>query len=102
VDDGADQGTTWKDFGFIDSGWLSGPAVLGFNTDAPLIATTNAAGQTTYYYRHAFNVPTIVGVTNLRFGLRVDDGAIVYLNGAEMFRLNMPTGDVTYTTGAVG
>jgi hypothetical protein len=102
LDDGSDQGTLWKDSGFADGTWLSGPAILGFNTDAPLIATTNASGHTTYYYRHAFNVPSIAGITNLRAGLRVDDGAVGYLNGAEVFRLNMPEGPITSTTGANG
>ena len=27
-----------------------------------------------------------------------DDGAVVYLNGTEVFRSNMPTGTITYTT----
>ena len=30
-----------------------------------------------------------------------DDGAVVYLNGAELFRDNMPVGDVTAETTAV-
>src|SRR6185436_422824 len=50
LDNGSDQGTAWKDSGFIDSGWLSGPGVLGFDTTVP-IATTNSAGNITYYYR---------------------------------------------------
>src|SRR6185503_17809073 len=93
LDNGSDQGTAWKDSGFIDSGWLSGPGVLGFDTTVP-IATTNSAGNITYYYRTAFNVPSAPAVTNLRVGIRLDDGAIGYLNGVEIFRLNMPTGEV--------
>ena len=38
--------------------------------------------------------------TNLVLGLMRDDGAMVHLNGAEIFRSNMPTGAVTYTTPA--
>ena len=30
VDDGSDQGTAWYGIGFDDSGWVSGPAELGY------------------------------------------------------------------------
>ncbi|MBX4198605.1 metallophosphoesterase, partial [Candidatus Parcubacteria bacterium] len=31
-----------------------------------------------------------------------DDGAVVYINGIEVFRSNMPTGTITYATRASG
>ena len=31
-----------------------------------------------------------------------DDGAVVYLNGTEVFRSNMPAGTITYQTAASG
>jgi len=37
-------------------------------------------------------------ITNLTFRLLRDDGAVVYLNGRELFRSNMPAGTVAYTT----
>jgi hypothetical protein len=41
---------------------------------------------------------------SLYFGLTLrlarDDGGVVYLNGTEVFRSNMPTGTITYTTQA--
>src|SRR6185436_1382273 len=39
--------------------------------------------------------------SNVTLQLRRDDGAIVYLNGAEVFRSNMPTGAVNYATSAL-
>ena len=37
----------------------------------------------------------IIGVGNT---LRRDDGAVVYLNGTEVFRTNMPGGTISHTT----
>src|SRR5204862_4630151 len=39
-------------------------------------------------------------ITNLRAMLKRDDGAVVYLNGTELFRDNMAAGDPTYLTAA--
>ena len=42
--------------------------------------------------------PAALGPLTLR--LLRDDGAVVYINGMEVFRSNMPAGTVTYTTPA--
>ena len=39
-------------------------------------------------------------VTALTLNLLRDDGAVVYLNGQEVYRTNMPTGTIAYTTPA--
>src|SRR4051812_7066742 len=96
LDNGSDQGSAWKDPAFNDSLWLSGPAELGFGDGFE--ATTNTAGSITYYYRRSFNVPNTSSITNLRALLKRDDGAIVWINGFEAFRDNMPAGTVTSTT----
>jgi len=96
LDDGSDQGTAWRAPGFNDSSWLSGPAELGFGDGGE--ATTNTSGFITYYYRHSFNVADTASITNLRALLKRDDGAIVWINGNEAFRDNMPTGEVVSTT----
>ncbi|HMJ92095.1 MAG TPA: CotH kinase family protein, partial [Candidatus Acidoferrum sp.] len=85
---------------FIDTAWLSGPAELGFGDGGE--ATLNTAGFVTYYYRHSFNVPVASAITNLRVNLKVDDGAVIYLNGVEAYRRNMDTGVVTSATSAPG
>lgn len=100
MDNGSDQGTAWRSPSFDDSGWLSGPAELGFGDGGE--ATTNTGGHVTYYYRHSFNVGSASSITNLRVNLKRDDGAVVYINGLEAFRNNMPAGDITYTTVANG
>ena len=52
----------------------------------------------TYYFRQSFT--NVAATTNLQVRLKRDDGAIVYLNGLEVFRSNMPTGAVDHLTPA--
>ena len=95
LDDGTDQGTAWRESDFDDSSWESGPAQLGFGEGDE--ATTITRGATTFYFRHDFNVAS-AGIMGLELTLRRDDGAIVYLNGTEIVRSNMPGGEVNYDT----
>ena len=100
LDNGTDQGTAWRALSFNDELWAAGPAELGFGDGGE--ATTNASGFITYYYRQTFNVADASSITNLRARLKRDDGAVIYLNGTEVFRSNMPTGEITAATSAAG
>ena len=106
LDSGNDLGSTWRGSGFSDASWDSGPAELGYGDDDE--ATLLDFGPnpdlkfTTYYFRHTFNVGDASSITNLKARLLRDDGAVVYLNGVEAFRQNMPTGEVTFATFAPG
>jgi hypothetical protein len=50
--------------------------------------------------RHSFFVEDASIYGNLMVNIRRDDGAVVYLNGEEILRTNMPTGSVSYHTHA--
>ncbi len=103
-DSGADLGTAWKEPGYNDAAWATGPGLLAFNAGAlpGTVNSTLAGGRTTYYFRTSFNFSG--ATSNLTLDLRtlVDDGAIVYLNGTEIHRQNMPVGPVTASTSASG
>lgn len=105
LDDGSNQGSAWRNPSFNDSIWRNGPAQLGYGDgdEATLISRTNAAGGTniTSYFRHRFQPGDVAGLTNLVLRVLRDDGAVVYLNGLEVFRSNMPTGAVDYLTTAI-
>jgi hypothetical protein len=58
----------------------------------------NPRPYTTYYFRTHFNLPASPGGVSLTFSNNVDDGAIFYLNGAELYRLRMPAGQVFNST----
>ena len=55
-------------------------------------------GATTFYFRHAFTYGGNPGRTTLALQLLVDDGAIVYLNGDEIHRENMPGGAISHAS----
>ena len=86
----------WQTASFGDAGWPQGPAELGFGDGGE--ATPLPAGRITYYFRHSFSAARAYRLLTLE--LLRDDGAVVYLNGTEVFRSNMPTGPVTDATGA--
>ncbi len=103
-DQGTDLGTTWKDSAFDDSTWASGPAELGY-ADAPVTTLregpdglTSVTKFITYYFRKTFTVTDASQVLALAINLLRDDGAVVYLNGVEVARSNMPAGVIDYLT----
>ncbi len=107
LDNGSDQGTVWRSNNFNDGTWASGPAMLGYgDANGQLPRTTNSFGPEstnkyiTTYFRRAFYVPDAAGVVSLSARLQRDDGAVVYLNGAEVWRNSMPAGTITNQTRA--
>ena len=55
-------------------------------------------GRTTYYFRTWFNYTGSVANVSLAFRALIDDGAVFYLNGAELGRVGMDPGAVGYDT----
>ncbi|MCY3841031.1 MAG: hypothetical protein OXH09_20700, partial [Gammaproteobacteria bacterium] len=96
LDDGSDQGTAWRETDFDDSGWESGPARLGFGGDGEV--TVLESGHITYYFRHSITVDNPADIAGLKLAILRDDGAVVYLNGTEVYRTNMPGGTISYDT----
>ena len=102
LDDGTDQGTAWRAPAFDDSSWAAGAAELGYGDGDE--ATTVSYGPdandkyVTTYFRHAFNVANPAAFTSLALSTLRDDGAVVYLNGVEVWRDNMPAGAIGYRT----
>ncbi len=97
---GLDRGTAWRQLAYDDSGWSNG-AGLFFAEEAPLPAPKNTPltpGRDVYYFRNVFNVTGDPAMK--RFSLRpiLDDGAVIYLNGTEITRVNMPEGPVAFST----
>jgi hypothetical protein len=104
-DTGTDLGAGWRSPSYDDAGWPNGSALF-FHGPAPLAATGNTSltpGRITYYFRARFDHAG-GDLSRVQLQLRpiVDDGAIGYLNGVEIFRLNMPGSAVSYSTLANG
>ena len=62
--------------------------------------TLLATGSDTKYFRTAFVVSGALDTAVMQVRTAVDDGAVFYLNGTEVLRLNMPDGTVTRATAA--
>ena len=97
LDDGSNQGTAWRQPGFDTSAWAQGFAELGFGDGVEVTVLTS--GFITYYFVKEFTVtgPLSADATLL---IKRDDGVVVYINGTEAFRENMPGGTISYTTTA--
>lgn len=106
LDDGSDQGTAWRTPGFDDASWSAGPAELGYGDGVEGAEGTvvgfggNFADKfITTYFRKKFTVSDTTEIASLQLGLRRDDGAVIYLNGTEVWRSGMPpVGAITFTT----
>src|SRR4030095_6919144 len=92
----------WRRMAFDDSNWSMGPTPIGYGAvpEAGRIATplprSDTAGYLSVYLRHSFNVPDPELISQLRLALIVDDGAIVWLNGVELGRLNVVPRDAAF------
>jgi len=110
--DSGDPGPEWRAAIFDDSGWASGnspflvqPAPFRrvpagtFPPPGPR-GKRLAPGKNTYYFRTQFIGPAKLAGFSLtaKIGTIVDDGMVLYLNGAEMLRIGMPPGPVNYAT----
>src|SRR4029079_13620239 len=81
---------------YQDSTWSSGAAQLGYGDEDEI--TTIASTTLTAYFRQSFSVNDIADFNGLSLQLTYDDGAVIYLNGSEIWRVNMPTGNINYNT----
>jgi methionine-rich copper-binding protein CopC len=104
LDNGTNQGTAWRAVSFNDASWASGNAELGYGDgdETTVVSYGPNANQKyiTTYFRKTITVSNPSAFTGLTLKIKRDDGAVVYINGTERYRTNMPTGTITYTTRA--
>ncbi|MBN9689793.1 MAG: lamin tail domain-containing protein [Verrucomicrobia bacterium] len=82
----------WRSESFNDASWPTGNGLL-YVESAELPApkgTPLNIGQSTYYFRTAFVIPAVPSGAQLILNTILDDGAVFYLNGQEVFRQNIP------------
>jgi hypothetical protein len=102
LDTGVDPGASWTSLAFDDAPWSSGSAELGYG-DGDEATTVGYGGNplnryVTTWFRRTFSVPDPAAFGQLQFRLVRDDGAVVYVNGVEVARSNMPGGSITAST----
>jgi chitodextrinase len=104
-DVGADLGAGWREPGYNDSAWRRGGTQIGYGDgdERTLLAwgPSSTAKLITYYARTSVDAGHSIGsIKSLQLRALVDDGAVVYLNGTEIWRFNLPDGPVGFTTRA--
>ena len=89
LDDGSNQGTSWRASEFDDSSWSSGAAELGYG-DSDEVTTVNsgpAGGRyATTYFRGSTNIPDPSTFVNFTISVTYDDAYAIYVNGTEVAR----------------
>lgn len=105
-DKGSLDGTNWQSADYDASSWSSGKAPLGYFVGGERYTNTylDYGGNTsnkypTYYFRKTINLTEAPSESDI-FTLNyiIDDGLIIYVNGTEAGRYNMPSGDVSFNT----
>jgi hypothetical protein len=96
----------WEAPGYADGGWQTGRGVFAFENQAVVNALTNTVlnhfnpDYITRYFRTTFNLTNEPGTIFMVTSNLIDDGMVVYLNGVEAFRYNMPGGNIDHGTEA--
>ena len=101
LDNGTNQGAEWRKTGFNDGSWKTGNGKFGYgisdaNTRISFGPDSRKKYITTYFRTTVSLDPSVY--PNFTGRIKRDDGVIVYVNGVEVYRNNMPSGTVSYTT----
>ncbi len=106
---GSDLGTEWRSLAYedIEAPWTNGLALFEAKAGVvpafpepvrtTLVLSNGPTSIVTYYFRTHFN-SYAAGAGQLTFRTILDDGAVIYLNGAEVYRMRMPTTPILYGT----
>lgn len=78
----------WPTTAYDDTRWQTGAAPLGHQDP---VTTDVGAPNRVVYFRRSFQVADPRPLTGAMLTLRVDDGAVAYLNGREVARVAVPS-----------
>ena len=85
----------WNSTTFNASTWAVGNAPLGYGDP---VTTTINNGLSAAYFVKDFTLNLAELSSTMELGVMRDDGIIIYLNGEEVVRDNMPTGAISHGT----
>lgn len=105
-DEGIALDEEWNITPDFDRNWPTGNAPMGYHTrdgvtpEATILSYGNDAGNkhTTYYFRKTFTIEEVDIYTSMDLEVGIDDGAVIYINGIEVLRQNMPDDEISYET----
>lgn len=103
----------WKNTDFDDSTWNVGLGAIGHGTPGikTIIPYRNTivgySGRDTIlkfktaYFRKNITVTNLAGMQDLKLWLNLEGAAVVYINGVELLRVNVPAGGISYNTNII-
>lgn len=100
-DQGSLDGTNWQSPTYGESGWKKGYAPLGYNNPniSAVTEVDYVTQKTAFYFRTKVNLTSAPAAdTKINLNYYADDGFVVYVNGTEAGRYNMPEGTISYET----
>ncbi|HEX7653477.1 MAG TPA: lamin tail domain-containing protein, partial [Verrucomicrobiae bacterium] len=95
---------SWTATNYDDSGWSTGPGVLAFENNPalvnligttlnpPVLPTNDVTAGHAFYFRTSLPVNQDLSGYFLKVTAYLDDGMVLYVNGAEIKRIRMNTG----------
>ena len=96
---GSNQGTAWRTLNNPASPWVAGSTSFGYGTTQ---TTTIPGAHASAYFLKTVNIAAPTLYSSYKFTYNYDDGAVIYINGVEVARANMPAGTIAYNTLASG
>ncbi len=104
-DQGSLDNQNWTATAYDDASWASGQAPLGYFVGGSRTHNTildygesTSSKRPTYYLRKTLDIENLNAKDVFTLNYTIDDGMVVYVNGTEAGRYNMPEGTVTYDT----
>jgi hypothetical protein len=103
---GRDEASTpiraWRMPGFTeDASWQPAHLCIGYGDEDDQTVLDDMRGNyTSLFLRRTFHLERPLPAGDLVARIRVDDGCIIWLNGVEILRLNLPAGDLPHTATA--
>jgi hypothetical protein len=96
--------TAWRLLNFNDAAFVPAPAPFWYGDVQPggTELTDMLNTYTCIFLRRTFVVTNLADFASLQVASRCDDGYLVWINGTNVLRYNMPAGNIPYTGGASG
>lgn len=102
-DNGSLDNTLWKENSYNFNSWPVSKSEFGYGDgdEATIVGFGGNLSNKyiTYYFKKEINFGSSIP---LNCEIKIDDGAIVYLNGVEVYRNGLPGGIINYNTLALG
>src|SRR6185295_1038631 len=91
--------TAWRAINLDESTWLTLPAPFWYGDVQPSPGsqlTDMQNGYTCVFMRRTFVLTNVNDISELQLGAQSDDGFIAWINGTNIARFNVPSGEIPY------